>query len=146
VTLDYWTRHEQTDEAFDIDDRGRRWYKTGDVVQDTGGRNRRFVGPRARMVTRRGHRVELAETESAPYPHPNTFEAATVAVPDETNAVLVTAFLTWSAEGTPSIIDLKRFCDDNLPLEMVPDRFNPLSELLKMSTDKIDSQEPVRHG
>jgi acyl-coenzyme A synthetase/AMP-(fatty) acid ligase len=33
---------------------------------------------------------------------------------------------------------MKRFCAENLPLYMVPDRFKFLDELPKTSTDKID--------
>jgi acyl-CoA synthetase (AMP-forming)/AMP-acid ligase II len=40
-----------------------------------------------------------------------------------------------------SIIELKKFCSENLPLYMVPDIFCSLESLPKTSTDKIDYQK-----
>jgi acyl-CoA synthetase (AMP-forming)/AMP-acid ligase II len=40
-----------------------------------------------------------------------------------------------------STIELKKFCSENLPLYMVPDRFCGLESLPKTSTDKIDYQK-----
>ena len=40
-----------------------------------------------------------------------------------------------------SIIELKKFCSENLPLYMVPDLFCSLESLPKTSTDKIDYQK-----
>jgi L-proline---[L-prolyl-carrier protein] ligase len=40
-----------------------------------------------------------------------------------------------------SIIELKKFCSENLPLYMVPDLFCFLEALPKTSTDKVDYQK-----
>jgi len=40
-----------------------------------------------------------------------------------------------------SMIELKKFCSENLPLYMVPDFFCCLESLPKTSTDKIDYQK-----
>jgi amino acid adenylation domain-containing protein len=138
VMTGYWNRAELTNQAFSIDSVGRRWYRTGDVVVDDGDGVLRFLGRRDRMVKRRGFRVELGEIESALYRHPNVTEAATVASPDPESGVLIKAFLSWSGETAPSLVELKQFCASNLPLYMVPDRFKVLAELPKTSTDKID--------
>jgi amino acid adenylation domain-containing protein len=146
VTLGYWNQVEQTRNAFAVDDDGRRWYKTGDVVRDDGDGVFRFLGRRDRMIKRRGYRVELGEIESALYRHPHVSEAAAIAHADEQSGVTITAFLAWSGETKASVIELKRFCTENLPSYMVPDRFQTLPELPKTSTDKIDYQELSRLG
>jgi acyl-coenzyme A synthetase/AMP-(fatty) acid ligase len=146
IMLGYWNRAEQTEKSFVIDEEGRRWYRTGDVVADEGGGSLRFLGRRDRMVKRRGYRVELGEIESALYRHPHVAEAATVALPDPESGVLIKAFLSWSGGTPPSMIELKQFCASNLPQYMVPDRFELLPELPKTSTDKVDYQTLVRRG
>jgi amino acid adenylation domain-containing protein len=146
VMLGYWNRPEQTEKSFVVDEAGKRWYRTGDVVADDGDGVLRFLGRRDRMVKRRGYRVELGEIESALYRHPQVAEAATVAVPDPESGVLIKAFLSWSGGSPPSMIELKQFCASNLPLYMVPDRFEVLAELPKTSTDKVDYQSLARRS
>jgi amino acid adenylation domain-containing protein len=143
VMQGYWNLPERTARAFLIDPAGRRWYKTGDiVVQDSNAaENYIYLGRRDRMVKKRGYRVELGEIESALYRHPAIKEAAVVAVSDEEDGVRVKAFLSCKdAERRPSLIELKRFCAENLPIYMVPDVFVFWEFLPKTSTDKIDYQ------
>ncbi len=146
VMIGYWNRREQTEKSFSVDESGRPWYRTGDVVVDGGNGSLRFLGRRDRMVKRRGYRVELGEIESALYRHPQITEAATVALPDAESGVLIKAFLSWSGEAPPSMVELKKFCASNLPLYMVPDRFECLDGLPKTSTDKIDYQTSREAG
>lgn len=140
VMAGYWNRPEQTSLAFSVDSSDRPWYRTGDIVVDQGGGVLKFLGRRDRMVKRRGFRVELGEIESALYRHPKITEAATIASPDTESGVLIKAFLSWSGDTAPTIVELKQFCASNLPLYMVPDRFKVMAELPKTSTDKIDYQ------
>jgi acyl-coenzyme A synthetase/AMP-(fatty) acid ligase len=126
-----------------VDAAGRHWYKTGDIVVQADGaaENYVYLGRRDRMIKKRGYRVELGEIESALYRHPAVKEAAVVALSDEENGVRVKAFLSCKdADQRPSLIELKRFCAENLPLYMVPDMFAFREVLPKTSTDKIDYQ------
>ena len=140
VMVGYWNLPARTSKAFYVDSEGARWYKTGDVVREDEHGDYLFAGRRDRMVKRRGYRVELGEIEAAFYRHPDVQEAAVVALPDEENGVLIKAFLNWDGDGRPSLIKLKRFASENLPLYMIPDRFSFPSALPKTSTDKIDYQ------
>ena len=140
VMAGYWKLPERTSKAFYVDGDGARWYRTGDLVREDEHGDYLFAGRRDRMVKRRGYRVELGEIEAALYRHPDVHEAAVVALPDEENGVLIKAFLNWHGEGRPSLIKLKRFAAENLPLYMIPDRFSFPSALPKTSTDKIDYQ------
>jgi acyl-coenzyme A synthetase/AMP-(fatty) acid ligase len=140
VMQGYWALPERTAQGFLQDDDGTRWYRTGDIVTESDDGCHVYLGRRDRMVKRRGYRVELGEIESALYRHSNVKEAATVAFTDEEAGVSIYAFLSCREGRHPSLIEIKRFCAENLPLYMVPDRFTWLASLPKTSTDKIDYQ------
>jgi acyl-CoA synthetase (AMP-forming)/AMP-acid ligase II len=97
------------------------------------------------MVKRRGYRVELGEIEAALHRHPDVREAAVLAVPAE-DGVQVRAFVSVADGRSGSIIEFKRFCAEQLPLYMVPDRFTFLGALPRTSTDKTDYQRLRDHG
>lgn len=137
----YWNLPEQSAKCFHRDADGVTWYKTGDLVRQEGDGNYIFIGRRDRMVKRRSYRVELGEIEAALYRHPAVVEAAAIALPDEESGVQIKAFLSCPEGGRrPSLIELKKFCLENLPHYMVPDRFSFQPALPKTSTDKIDYQ------
>ena len=92
------------------------------------------------MVKRRGYRVELGEIEAALYRHPDVKEAAVIAIPHDEKGILVKAFLSIAEGGSKSLIAMKKFCSENLPLYMVPDNFSFQPALPKTSTDKINYQ------
>ena len=140
VMQGYWGLPERTAESFLIDAAGVRWYKTGDIVVESADGNYTYRGRRDRMVKRRGYRVELGEIEAGLYRHPLIKEVAVIAVPDEEAGVKVTAHLSCREMKRPSLIELKRFCSEHLPLYMIPDVFRWHETLPKTSTDKIDYQ------
>jgi acyl-CoA synthetase (AMP-forming)/AMP-acid ligase II len=45
-----------------------------------------------------------------------------------------------------SLIEMKRFCSERLPLYMIPDKFSWHDALPKTSTDKIDYQRLKEMG
>ena len=122
------------------DARGTAWYRTGDIVIEATDGNYTYKGRRDRMVKRRGYRVELGEIEAGLYRHPSIKEAAVIASPDEEAGVKITAFLSSREPKHPSLIEMKRFCSQQLPLYMIPDVFAWQEALPKTSTDKIDYQ------
>jgi amino acid adenylation domain-containing protein len=140
VTQGYWNLPERTAKAFLVDSQGCNWYKTGDIVVEEPHGNYVYVGRRDRMVKKRCYRVELGEIESVLYNHPLVKEAAVIALMDDVNGVRVKAFLGLNNGQTGSIIEMKRYCVENLPVYMVPDLFTFLDVLPKTSTDKIDYQ------
>jgi len=140
VMQGYWALPEQTDRAFHTDRSGRRWYRTGDIVLEAADGNYTYLGRRDRMVKRRGYRVELGEIEAGLYRHASIKEAAVIALADEEAGVKIKAFLSCREAKRPSLIELKRFCADNLPLYMIPDQFVWCEALPKTSTDKVDYQ------
>ena len=139
VMKGYWGLEEQTNRSF-VETDGQHWYRTGDIVETDDDGNYIYRGRRDRMVKRRGYRVELGEIEASLYRHPAIREAAIVALPDADAGVRIRAFLAAKEAKKPSLIELKRFCSENLPLYMVPDQFSWLEALPKTSTDKVDYQ------
>jgi acyl-coenzyme A synthetase/AMP-(fatty) acid ligase len=139
VMQGYWNLPEQTARAFLTDEAGERWYRTGDIVLEDADRNYLYLGRRDRMVKRRGYRIELGEIEAGLYRHAAVREAAVVALADE-SGVLIKAFVSCQQGKRPSVIELKRFCAENLPLYMVPDMFSFQAALPQTSTGKIDYQ------
>jgi amino acid adenylation domain-containing protein len=135
----YWNLPENTTKAF-LPGRDTRWYRTGDIVAQLPDRNYKFLGRRDRMIKKRGYRIELGEIEVALYRHPAITEAAVVAFPDD-DGVPIKAFTVTHNGSKLSIIELKKFCSENLPLYMVPDLFCSLESLPKTSTGKIDYQK-----
>lgn len=140
VMQGYWNLPEQTAAGFHVDADGTRWYRTGDIVTEGEAGCYTYRGRRDRMVKRRGYRIELGEIEAGLYRHPAIEEAAVVALPDPDAGVVIIAFVVWRGEKRPSLIEIKRFCAENLPLTMLPDRFSWQPSLPKTSTDKIDYQ------
>jgi amino acid adenylation domain-containing protein len=140
VMQGYWAMAEQTAQGFLVEPDGRRWYRTGDIVGKDNDGNYLYRGRRDRMVKRRGYRVELGEIEACLYRHPSIREAAVVALPDADAGLRIRAFLSCRDTKRPSLIELKRFCAENLPLYMLPDQFSWLDALPKTSTDKVDYQ------
>ena len=140
VMQGYWALPEQTSKGFFIDPNGTPWYRTGDIVTEDVDACYTYLGRRDRMVKRRGYRVELGEIEAGLYRHAKVKEAAVVAFADDQQGVSITAFLSSVDSKRPSLIEIKRFCAENLPLYMIPDRFTWFDTLPKTSTDKIDYQ------
>lgn len=144
VMQGYWQLPERSAAAFLGDDPQTRWYRTGDLVVEEAGGVFRYLGRRDRMVKKRGYRVELGEIESCLHHHPEIFEAGVVALPDPGGELRVVAHVATAGGARLSLIALKRFCSESLPLYMVPDAFQFHAQLPKTSTDKLDYQELAR--
>jgi amino acid adenylation domain-containing protein len=140
MMIGYWNLPERTANAFLVDSKGDKWYKTGDIVIERPDGNYIYVARRDRMVKKRGYRIELGEIEAGLYRHPSIKEAAVVALQND-DGVKIRAFVSHHKDSRPSIIELKQFCSQNLPAYMVPDLFSFLDFLPKTSTDKIDYQK-----
>ncbi len=139
----YWGDEARTAASSRVDDRGERWYCTGDVVVPREDGNLIFVGRRDRMVKRRGYRIELGEIEAGLHKHEDIREAAVVAT-DTPQGVVITAFVSPEEGKKLSIIALKQFCSKALLAYMSPDKFVTLDKLPRTSTDKLDYQSLKR--
>jgi amino acid adenylation domain-containing protein len=145
VMQGYWNRPEQTARAYLATSDGRRWYRTGDVVYEDEHGDYIFRGRRDRMVKRRGYRIELDEIEACLYRNPSIRQAAVVAFEGE-DGVRIKAFVCPKGEQRLSLIALKTFCSEHLPVYMVPDQFAFPPALPTTSTDKVDYQKLKQLG
>jgi amino acid adenylation domain-containing protein len=136
----YWNLPDRMSTAFLDAPDGRRFYRTGDIVVDDGAGCFTYVSRRDRMVKRRGYRIELGEVESGLYRHEHIREAAAIAVKDADGGVRIRAFIASDDDNPLSLIELKRFCTQAIPPQMIPDEFVFRTALPKTSTDKIDYQ------
>ena len=66
------------------------------------------------MIKKRGYRIELGEIEAALYRHPAIKGATVLAFPDD-KGVPIKAFVSTRNGSKVSIIELKKFCSENLP-------------------------------
>lgn len=140
VTQGYWNLPEQSRNAFVTVGEGAAYYRTGDVVVEESGGDFRYLGRKDRMIKKRGYRVELGEIESCLYRHVDIHEAAVVALPDETLGMKVHAHIACKDGKKLSLIALKTFCSQHIPIYMIPDVFTLHAALPKTSTDKVDYQ------
>jgi acyl-CoA synthetase (AMP-forming)/AMP-acid ligase II len=60
--------------------------------------------------------------------------------------VRIIAFLSTKQGQRMSLIEMKKFCSERLPLYMIPDKFSWHDALPKTSTDKIDYQRLKEMG
>jgi amino acid adenylation domain-containing protein len=145
VLVGYWNRQEQTAKAFLPSTDGERWYRTGDVVYEDEHGDFIFRGRRDRMVKRRGYRIELDEIEACLYRNPAVRQAAVIAQEGE-DGVRIKAFCVPRDGQRMSLIALKTFCSEHLPVYMVPDTFTFPPSLPTTSTDKVDYQKLKQQG
>ena len=136
----YWNLPDRNAAAFWTDPEGVLWYRTGDLVSRQPDGTLLFHGRRDRMVKRHGYRIELGEIEAGLSRHPDLAAVAVIALADQSDGVVIRAFLVPRDGRRPSIIELKRFSVEVLPRYMVPDRFTFLEAIPQTSTGKTDYQ------
>lgn len=144
VMLGYHGAGELSRKVF-IEHAGKRWYRTGDIVRRLDDGALEFIGRHDRMVKRRGYRIELGEIESALRKHPEVSEAAVTATL-EGDVTRISAHICWHSAEKPSVVSIKQFCVENLPLYMIPDRIIFHASLPRTSTHKLDYQALLYQG
>jgi amino acid adenylation domain-containing protein len=136
VMTEYWNAPALTDAAF-LWDKDRRWYRTGDIVEEIEPGIFRYVGRSDRMIKRRGYRIELNEIELALARNEHLLEFAVVSTVSTDGAdVTVTCF--FCANDKLSGLQIRKQCAELLPSYMMPDSFFQIESLPKTSTDKVD--------
>jgi HlyD family secretion protein len=85
-----------------------------------------------------GSVAKAAEPMFTLVPLGSELEAAVMGIAGQEGATSIVAFLSCRGGARLTLIELKRWCAENLPMYMVPDRFSFHETLPKTSTDKID--------
>jgi amino acid adenylation domain-containing protein len=146
VAVEYWNRPDLTAAAF-LPPAGTgapRTYRTGDIGRRLPDGRYVCLGRKDHQVKVRGHRVELAEIESAMRRTRAVRDVAVIAVDDdEMDGTRLVAFVV-AVEGAPrDAASIRRALTDELPAFMIPAAFVFLDALPQTPTGKIDTRALV---
>ena len=117
---------------------GTRLYKTGDLVRYRPDGNLEYLGRLDSQLKLRGIRIESGEIEAALAQHPAVREAAVIAYDDVHGESRIVAYVVPVQEPGPSIRELRRFLEKQLPMVLVPTTFVMLETLPLTSSGKVD--------
>jgi amino acid adenylation domain-containing protein len=134
----YWNQEEKTNHVFDFSE-GKRWYKTGDWVQEENG-ELIFLGRIDRMIKKQGYRIEPLEIEQCLERHPDILEAAVIAENTTDHFIMLCAFIATGKKTAPDLVSLKNYIATQIPAYMIPDKFIFSEMLPRNSSGKIDFQ------
>ena len=114
-----------------------RLYKTGDLARHLPDGNIEFLGRVDNQIKIRGFRVELGEIEACLGQHPAVQTA--VIIYDGPEIKQLVAYLTVT-EPSPTVAELRRFLQQQLPPHMIPAAFVIMAALPLLPNGKIDRQ------
>lgn len=117
----YRGRPDLDDEAFAVDDDGRRWLRTGDVGRVVDG-VLTVTGRADDVLVTGGVNVPPGPVEELLVGMPGIREACVVGVPDEEWGQVVVAVLVVGPDGPPSLDDVRRHVADRLGVAAAPRR------------------------
>jgi len=116
---------------------GDRPYATGDLVRLDQDGDYTYVGRRDHMVKVRGYRIELGDIEAALAGYPGMREVAVVVSGSGVDARLV-AYGVNTADRSPTLLDIKRYCAEHLPRYMIIDEVHFVPSLPRNRNGKVD--------
>lgn len=139
LAIGYLDRPELTAERFIAGNEGERLYRSGDRARQLPGGAYEFLGRLDDQVKLRGHRVELAEIESALRAHDDIGDAVVLLREDSPGDKRLVAYYSGNAARVePSVSVVRRFLLERLPEYMVPSHFVPLRSLPLTPNGKAD--------
>lgn len=139
VMKGYHNNPRETEDVFLVDADGRKWLRTGDVVQvDRDG----FVYHLDRiklMIKYKGHSVFPKEVENILYQHPAIFECAVMGVPDERGeeTILAVISLKPDAQPKPTPEDLTAWAKEHMAPYKYPRIVKLVDDVPKGTAGKI---------
>lgn len=128
---------------------GARWYRTGDLCRRRGDGVLEFLGRNDAQIKLRGHRIELAEIESALERHP-AVRAAAVALREEGGEAHLAAYFVAAAPADAAVSaavsaappanagELRAWLRHSLPEAMIPTRWARLDSLPLTPNGKLN--------
>jgi amino acid adenylation domain-containing protein len=136
----YWRNPRLTSERFsaDLDGKGTRLFRTGDLGRIDPDRMLHFCGRRDDRIKIRGNRVELSEIEQALHRLAGIERAAVEGIPRARREPTLVGFITIQSDQSWSHPELRRALRAMLPDHMVPSEFVILQSFPLTPTGKID--------
>ena len=117
---------------------GARLYRTGDVVRSLPDGTLEFIGRVDRQVKIRGFRVEPGEIDTVLSQHPAMRQVVVVARKDRPGSKQLVAYIVPRQESVPTVSELRRFLQGQLPDYMLPSAFVWLDTLPLTPNGKVD--------
>ena len=118
--------------------RGRRLYKTGDLVRYWPDGAIEYLGRLDHQVKIRGYRVELGEIEACLLEHPQIRDTVVTAQEDGSGGKRLVAYVVGRHGNPFDVAALRSFLKERLPEYMVPSAFVFLTALPLTSNGKVD--------
>ena len=117
---------------------GARVYRTGDLARYRDDGQVVHMGRLDHQVKIRGFRIELGEIETRLDQHPSVHNSVVVARHDDAGGAYLAAYVVAAPGAIPTIGELRRFLQNDLPDYMVPTAFVHLDEFPLTPNGKVD--------
>jgi malonyl-CoA/methylmalonyl-CoA synthetase len=144
VFAGYWKREEATAAAF-VEDRGGRWFKTGDTVtRDVDGYFKILGRTSVDILKSGGYKLSALEIEEVLREHASVAEVAVVGLPDETWGERVVACVVPRAGHACDEAALRSFAKERLASYKVPKEVIGMRELPRNAVGKVVKPDLVK--
>jgi amino acid adenylation domain-containing protein len=117
---------------------GARLYWTGDLARYRPGGEIEFLGRVDHQVKIRGYRIELGEIEAVLSRHAGVTQAVVTAREEGGGEKRLVAYVVATDGQTPTVGELRRHLQEQLPDYMLPNAFVFLAELPLTNNGKVD--------
>src|SRR5262249_5716501 len=121
-------------------DKGARFYRTGDIVRHRTDGTLEFLGRRDDQVKIRGYRIEPGEIEAVLCQYPAVREALVVAQKIGEGEKHLVAYILVHESSKPTNQEIQQFVRTRLPEYMVPVSIVAMTQWPRTSHGKIDRQ------
>lgn len=135
----YWKLDRLTADAFTVEVDNRHYYKTGDIVAYNDDKLH-FLGRKDRQLKVRGYRLQPEEIEQTLRGHADVVEAAVVVINEDGTELIAAAVVVMANMEKSGLAELKRFCNETLPLYMIPSKIIRVAALPRGARGKVDLQ------
>ena len=132
VVSEYWKRPEDTKTAFQDG-----WYRTGDIARREDGDFYSFQGRLYGMMKVGGMKVFPVEIERVLTEHPGVEEAVVISIKDRMKGEIPKAFVIPKSGRCLSRTELRKHCQERLPLYKMPRRFEFRDSLPRTPGGKV---------
>ena len=116
------------------------WLKTGDIAIVRPDGYLRLVDRLKDLVKSGGEWISSIDMENALMSHPDIYEAAVIAIPDEHWGERPLAVVTLKTDREPDVETIREFLMRIYPRWMVPDQIKFVTELPKTSVGKLNKR------
>ena len=135
---EYWNLPDLTQKAIFTSAEGRRYYRTGDLVNVDSGGNLVFLGRKDRQVKVRGNRIELDEIEVVLQKHPAVKEAAVFTIMEKNGVPGIAAIVCTKSNYTTTTKALSTHIKNYLPSYFVPNKITLTPDIPRNANGKVD--------